>query len=361
MKLFKVVLVCTACFLIFQMRAEDSTKVQSITFSGYLEVYYSYDLGNPPSHERPWFIYNHSRHNEVNLNLGLLKAAYKVDHIRANLAFMAGTYAQYNLAAEPSLLQHVFEANIGLKASRKHDIWIDAGIMPSHIGFESAIGKDCWNLTRGILAENSPYYESGVKMGYVSPDQKWNLSVMYLNGWQRIQRPAGNQSPAGGTQLSYKPNAQSTFNWSSFVGNDKPDTARQMRYFNNFYAIMQLFDRLKLTAGFDLGLQARAKGRGHYDVWYAPVLVVQHTLSPRVRLASRVEYYFDENEVIIATGTPNGFQTCGYSLNMDYSFTDQIIFRIEGRGFRSKDAVFLWDKKPSRNNYFFTSSLAFSF
>ena len=46
----------------------DSIK-SSLTFSGYVEVYYSYDFGNPGNHERPSFFYNFNRHNEANLNL----------------------------------------------------------------------------------------------------------------------------------------------------------------------------------------------------------------------------------------------------------------------------------------------------
>jgi hypothetical protein len=48
----------------------------------------------------------------------------------------------------------LLEANIGYKPFAATNFWIDAGVMPSHIGFESAIGSDCWNLTRSILAEN---------------------------------------------------------------------------------------------------------------------------------------------------------------------------------------------------------------
>jgi hypothetical protein len=61
--------------------------------------------------------------------------------MRANLALMAGTYAQDNLAAEQDALKYVNEANIGIKISKTKNLWIDAGIMPSHIGWESAIGK----------------------------------------------------------------------------------------------------------------------------------------------------------------------------------------------------------------------------
>ena len=139
-----------------------------------------YDFGNPDNHKRPGFIYSHNKHNEVNLNLGFAKINYATDNIRGNFALMAGTYAEYNLAAEQDLLKNVFEANVGVKILSKHNLWIDAGIMPSHIGFESAIGKDCMTLTRSILADNSPYYEAGVKIGYTSADSKWYVAAMYL-------------------------------------------------------------------------------------------------------------------------------------------------------------------------------------
>jgi hypothetical protein len=77
--------------------------------------------------------------------------------------------------------------------------------MPSHIGFESAISKDCFTLTRSILADNSPYFESGAKISYSSDNGKWFVSGLVLNGWQRIQRVNGNSTVAFGHQLTYRP------------------------------------------------------------------------------------------------------------------------------------------------------------
>ena len=39
-------------------------------------------------------------------------------------------------------------ANAGYKLSAKKAWWLDIGVLPSHIGFESAVGKDNWTLTR---------------------------------------------------------------------------------------------------------------------------------------------------------------------------------------------------------------------
>lgn len=118
------------------INAQEVEKEKSpSTFSGYIETYYSYDFGKPDNHTRPGFIYSHNKHNEVNLNLGFAKINYATDNIRGNFALMAGTYAEYNLATEQDLLKNVFEANVGVKILSKHNLWIDAGIMPSHIGF----------------------------------------------------------------------------------------------------------------------------------------------------------------------------------------------------------------------------------
>lgn len=134
---------------------------QALTISGYLETYYSYDFANPSNHARQPFVYSYNRHNEFNLNLGFIKLAYNTDKARANIALMAGTYSNDNLSAEPGVLKNIFEANAGFKISKNKNLWVDAGIFASHIGFESAIGKDCWNLTRSILADNSPYLKVG--------------------------------------------------------------------------------------------------------------------------------------------------------------------------------------------------------
>ena len=78
---------------------------------------------------------------------------------------------------------------------------MDIGIMPSHIGFESAVSKDCWTLTRSMLAENSPYFESGAKLSYTTNNGKLQFSVLALNGWQRITRVEGNSLMSWGTQV----------------------------------------------------------------------------------------------------------------------------------------------------------------
>ncbi|MBL0310495.1 MAG: porin [Bacteroidetes bacterium] len=326
-----------------------------------LETYYSYDFANPANHVRQPFVYSFNRHNEFNLNLGYIKLAFATENIRANIALMAGVYSNDNLSAEPGVLKNVFEANTGVKILKKKNLWIDAGIFVSHIGFESAIGKDCWNLTRSILADNSPYYETGVKISYTTDNGKWFVSGLILNGWQRIYRRDGNNFPAFGHQLTFKPNSKITLNSSSFVGSDMPDSTRQMRYFHNLYGQFQLHEKFGIIVGFDIGAQQQSKNSSTYNTWYSPVLILKVSPTDKFSIAARGEYYSDANGVIIATGTPNNFQTFGYSLNFDYLIHNNVLWRVEGRGFSSKDKIFMLNDKPNKNNYFLTTSLAVSF
>lgn len=337
----------------------DATKPLAI--SGYVEAYYSFDFNQPADHNRPGFMYSHNRHNEVNLNLGYIKVAYQTENVRANLSLATGTYMHANYAAEPTVMKNIYEANVGVKISKTKNLWIDAGIMPSHIGFESAIGRDNWTVSRGIYAENSPYFNTGAKLTYTTDDGKWLLSGLVMNGWQKIYRINGNNSPAFGHQLTYKPNDKITLNSSSFIGNDKVDSLKQMRYFHHFFGSFQLNEKLELTTGFDFGTEQKSKGSNSYNTWFTPVLVMKYSPTEKQSIAVRAEYYNDKNGVIIATETPNGFQTFGYSLNFDYLIHNNVLWRVEARGFSSKDNVFVMNDRPSNYNYFITTALAVSF
>ncbi|MBC7867472.1 MAG: porin [Gloeobacteraceae cyanobacterium ES-bin-316] len=342
----KKIMFSAAALMCFQFSyAQDSTKKENnVTISGYAEAYYTYDFNRPLNNTRPSFVYSHNRANEATVNLAFLKANFSNGKTRANLALAAGTYMNANLAAEPGVLKNIYEANAGVKISNTADLWIDAGIMPSHIGFESAIGKDNWTVTRSILADNSPYYEAGVKLGYTSKDSKLYLAAMYLNGWQRIQRVDGNTTPAFGTQLTYKPTSAVALNYSTFIGNDKPDSVRQMRYFNNLYAVFQLSSKVGITAGFDFGAEQVAKGSSDVNTWYSPIVILRYAPDAKNTLAFRGEYYSDEDGVIIGTGTPNGFKTYGGSINYDRAIGSNAVWRLEVRTMNSKDEIF-----PKRN------------
>jgi hypothetical protein len=344
-------------FLFANQVFAQKDSIKKFNFFGYGDIYYSYDFAQPLNNEKKSFLYNHKRNNEINANLIFLKGNYTDKNTRANLALMAGNYAQYNLKAEPTWAQFMQEANIGVKLSQKSNLWLDAGIMPSHIGFESAISGDCWTLTRSILAENSPYFETGIKLSFQNKKENLMLGFLALNGWQKVQMPDYFHKPSFGMQVNYKANQKLVLNYSNFLGTNQPDSVKALRTYHNFYAQYEGEKKLSFIAGFDLGTDKfNAKD---YGIWFSPVLIVRYALSKKSIIAARGEYYQDKHQIIVNTNTINGFQVSGLSANFDYRINSKIQWRIESKIYDSKDKIF--SQNNGDKNYSLTTNLTIRF
>jgi opacity protein-like surface antigen len=363
----KRTMMSAAMLLSLAASAQDTTsntQPQSsgaLNFNGFVEGYYSYDLNQPKNNKKPAFLYSHNRHNEFTINLAFVRGSYTKERGRANLAVAVGTYMNANYAAEPGVLKNIYEADAGYKLNRNKNLWFDIGIMPSHIGFETAHSPSCWTLTRSLGADNSPYFESGAKLTYTTNNGKWVLSAMALNGWQRIQRLDGNSLMSWGTQVYFKPSGKVLLNYSTFLGTDKPDTARLWRNFHDMYGIFQITDKIGFIAGFDIGMEQKTMNGKDCYTWYTPIGILRYTPDNKWAVALRIEYYSDEHGVIIGTGTQNGFKTIGGSTNVDYLPMKNVALRLEARHLDSKDAIFAKEGTAKNKNTAITFSTAISF
>jgi len=331
-----------------------------LTTYGFVDAYYGFDFNHANTNVRPGFLYSHNRQNEFTVNNAVLGMRYDDGKVRGALGIHAGTYVSANYAAEDQVLKHIYEAYAGLRPFKK--AWLDLGIFSSHIGFESAISKDNWTLTRSLMAENSPYYESGARFTY-EVDPKLTLTALVLNGWQNIRET--NQGKALGTQIQWKPTAKLLINSSTFYGNEQPqDSLRRRRYFHDFYVTYAATERLSLAGVFDVGKQQSAQRRG-YDTWHAASAFVKYKLSDQFSTTLRGEYYNADRGVIISSIMPvptdARFLAGGTSLNLDYLPTANVAFRVEGRYLRAQDAIFQHDNGGSRNYGNLTTSIALSF
>ena len=353
-----VLLILLLSFNIIQAQNISTWETKpEMKISGFLDVYYSYDFNKPTGDNRQDFFFNHNRHNEVNLNLGIIKVGLNHDKYRAALALQTGTYVNDNYAAEPGALKLINEASVGVSLNNKNTLWLDAGIMGSYIGFESAISTDNPTLTRSLGAASSPFFITGAKLTY-SFNENLDIAAILTNGWQRIERVAGNSMLSFGTQVNYHPSEKFQINWSTFVGTEDPDSTRRMRYFNDFYGIAQLSEKINLTAGFDFGYQQKVKDSSEYDSWFTPVVIVEYAIDEKWKTAVRGEYFGDKAGIIIPSVSPNGFNASSFSLNIDYSPAPSIVCRIEGRMLNSQDDIFELDGGYTNTNYFITASIA---
>ncbi|MBN8694885.1 MAG: porin [Bacteroidetes bacterium] len=328
---------------------KDSTS--TFVVSGYVDCYYAYNFTEPVSKNVP-FAYNHNRHNEFNVNQALLAFKLKKEKIRANVAMHAGTYVKANYAAEPFILQLINEANVGIRLTKK--LWLDAGIMPSHIGLETAISKDNWTLTRSLCAENSPYYETGAKLTFL-PNEKWSIAALVLNGWQNIEEK--NSNKAVGTQVQFVPNDKLTLNYSTFIGEGRniPDSLQLLRHFHDLYFTYLISPKLSLAAVLDLGYEEKSITEKQFISWYTPALFIRYKFNKKWATCFRAEYFDDQNKIIGINE-----EEAGFSLNFDFVPLDQALIRIEGKTFPARDSQGRFDDSSFQNSTL-TCSIALGF
>jgi len=342
--------------LIFSENAFAQDTIQNtkpkIDISGYIDTYYSYDFSTPKTTTKLPFLYNYNRHNEFNVNIGLIRASVSYQNIYAKISLHAGTYVKDNYAAED--LKIVNEAYLGVFLNQSQKTTLEVGILPSYIGFESATSHSNLNATRSILAENSPYFMTGIKLNHQFND-KLSGAFLVTNGWQRINKPSKDVAPALGTQLVYKASEKSTLNWSTFVGKEFNGTNFTMRYFNNLYWDKTWNDKWRTISGFDFGIQDVSSTNDVHKNWMSPVLITQHTFSSKWQMALRIEYYEDKNNVIIATAVP--FETLGNSLNLDFLPNSKMKIRMEGKWYHASELIF--DTK--KDNFSLTTTMSFEF
>ena len=343
--------------LLFGQEIADSSEKSIWKISAYAETYLSIDRRLQKGQKISDFQFNHNRINRVELNQGLLGVDYLAKNIRANFALHAGTYVKDNYGAEPVQLQSINKAFAGFRIDKKKNIWLDAGVFPSYIGFESVNAFDNTTLTRSLLAENSPYFLTGARVNYpVNP--KNELSLYVLTGWQRIVPQKNNSIPSFGWQWVHAFQNQGKFNWSFWAGTDYPDSTRRWRYFNNFYWQGKK-GKWAYTVGLDIGLEQKEKKSTAFSVWHSPVLITQFSISDKWRSSFRLERYADPQKVIAKPTNGSVAMANSQSINLDFLPIPSILCRIEWRTFQSKEPVFFRKNDYFKKADFTTFSIAY--
>ncbi|MBL0170082.1 MAG: porin [Gemmatimonadaceae bacterium] len=352
----------------------DSTP--RITFGGFVDGYFAWDFGRPPSFDRSFaggttFTTQPARHNEFNINLAYIEAKLEAPHYRGRLALQTGTSVQSNYAGEPAsgsvsgpaLSRMIQEAVVGVQLAS--DLWVDGGVFYSHMGMEGWVSRDSPTYTRSLVAEYSPYYQSGVKLTW-TPTAKLTAQLDLVNGWQNIAE--NNRGKGAGVRLDLAATSATTFSYYNFFS---AEAGTRLRSFNGV-GLKHTQGALTVIGQVDLGSQSRGSGVSGSSTWSGWTAIARVQATPRVALSGRVEGYIDADQVIIATGVhdvngapaPNpAFHGVGGSAGVDVSPYARVLWRTELRGWRNRRALFPdgATDMPSRSNALVVTSLALTF
>ena len=340
----------------------------SVAFSGFVDGYYAYDFNHPRTLDRS-FTTQAARHDEFNINLAFIAATLSGPRLRGRFAAQFGTSVQANYAAEPRIgtlsgpdvSRFIQEATAGYQVAST--LWIDAGVFFSPFGSENWISRDNWTYTRSFIADNSPYYESGVKATWqATPTLSAQLHV--INGWQNVSET--NSDKSLGARIDYTPRADVDFAYDAYVGNDQPDSVpSQLRLWQEGIIQLKPMPTLQLRGTFDYGLQHRAPSAGGTGYWNGWAVIARYQLAPTVAAAGRVERYSDPEQIIVTTGLPLGLRVSGESINVDVAPASRLLWRTELRVLEAPDPVFTHGggilTSDSRHDTFIVTSVALTF
>ncbi len=350
--------------------ATDSAP--KLTVGAFVDGYFAWDFGRPASLDRAFFggttfTTQPARHNEFNVNLAFAEVNLDAPHYRGRFALQAGTSVQSNYAGEPTngsvsgpgLARMIQEAVVGLRIS--DNVWIDGGIFYSHMGMESWASRDNPTYTRSLVADYSPYYQSGVKMTW-TPTSRLTAQLHVVNGWQNISE--NNTGKAAGARIDFAATPTSTLSYFNFFSNE---AGSRLRTFNGVGA-RHTEGILTLLGEVDIGTQQRDIRADGRSKWYGFTAVARVQAAPTVAFTVRAEGYHDKDQVIINTGVVDdiilpAFRAVGGSVGVDVTPYPRIAWRSELRGFRNADYIFDGAGRtgPSRSNVVAVTSLSLSF
>ena len=337
------------------LQTQDTSR--RVEWSGYVDAYYAWDSGQPRAFDRPYTT-QAARSNEFNINLAHVAVSLVSPHVRGRVALQAGTSVQVNYGGEPttgivsgpSLSRHIQEATAGARLA--DGLWLDGGIYFSYIGLEGWISRDNPTYTRSLVAEFSPYYLSGARLTWQPANRPLTIQVHVMNGWQNIAE--NNRAKAVGLRVDWQASKIVTVSYGNFVGNEQPDSLpAKTRVFNQLMARAASPGGLLVQGQVDLGRQSAS-------TWYGFTVVARLPVSSTAAVSGRIERYSDPDQVIVATGTPNGFSANGVSVGCDIKYAGGLVWRTELRELRTSAPLFPRGSafNVSRTNLLVVSSLA---
>jgi hypothetical protein len=284
--------------------AQPSLTAPKVTFSGYVEAYYSYNL-NQPANGLANYRWLDDRHNTFQLSTLVVDALVDAGDFNAHVAMQAGPtadgwYAESGearpgaagaAAAGAVTWHHIQQANVGWKAPVGSGLLLQAGLFLTPIGYEVPAVKDNFNWSRSNLFFVLPFYHAGVRASYDLSD-RWNASAWLVNGWNSASDSNDGKSVIG--QVTYKvPHAISAS--VLYMGGPErragsPEGPAWRHLFDAF-AQVELDPRLSLAAHVDGGFEQNRFGT---HSWRAAALYARVQPLPFLYLAARGDAFVED-------------------------------------------------------------------
>ena len=290
-----------ACFLLITSTAgyAQSRDPAIVSVTGFIDAYSAWNRNHPADDRNfpPGIGSTASRSTLLNLNLVVVDVQRQPRRWGFHLVAGAGPAMDVLHSGETTdghlqrdFRQFVYQASLLYAPSERMEL--EAGIYPSHIGFESFLSKDDWTYTRGWLAEFSPYYQTGVK-GTFRVAGHLTAQLHVVRGWQLIVD--NNHALSFGTQVAWTGDRLSAA-LNTHAGPELPDDTRHQRALIDLVVTGLVTPQTKIAASIDVGEQQALSGSP--SRWWGMGVQARREVTPRLAVATRIERFVDRRGVV---------------------------------------------------------------
>lgn len=271
-----------------------------ITLGGYVEAYYSHNFAKPENRvtNNRWL---DERNDSFTLQTVAFDVAAKKGPVSAKVTMMFGPTADrwYFEGAQippsetnPTLTpgqysnetwKNIQTAYVGYEAPVGNGVLIQAGLLPTQIGYEGAAAKDNWNFSRSNLFNYLPFFHLGARATYPVSDS-WSLTGAIYNG---TNQPLDlNKGKAASVQSAFVKDGF-ILNLLYMGGNDRPYGDAMGKPWRNTFDLVTQYDvlpRLSLALMFNAGFE---KGNLGVENWTAAALYARVKATEWLYFAAR--------------------------------------------------------------------------
>jgi hypothetical protein len=268
----------------------------------------------------------------IDLNLAWCSISYENERARFKATPALGYFMDKNYGSEPIGLRNMFEAYGGFCISESKNIWIDAGILPSPVSFENGFSHLQMLYSRGLAAEFSPYYFTGIRLS-VPLNETLLMRLYGLNGWQVIRET--NEGKSALINLEWTPSSAHVLNLNLYAGNEGNALNPSFRYLSEIYYI-GIYKKWKLAAGVYSGWnQSKFQNDLKMYNWAQANLCLEYFFSTKFSLALRAESFYDPDFQMLGTGFKD--LVSGSAMCFNVRVTNDCMFRTELRSYLYED------------------------
>ncbi len=283
------------------VRATDSAKSDSkpaITWSGFLDVYYSRNLNDPSNQMnqlRNFDIYE----NQLGLNLAELTIKEKAEPVGFHVDLGFGTANDVVqgllnpqtgvISPMTSTLDLVEQAYISALVPIGSGLTVDLGKFSTLMGYEAIETPKNWNYSRSLIFSWAvPYYHTGIRLEYPVTDN-FTAALYVMNGWNNVVEDNNSKTVALG--LNYSPSSATTITLNGISGFEQPAGVPYGKTdVGELIVTQQVGQKLSLASD---AVYGRERVAGMLNVWKGVALYAKYDLSEKSDIALRGEVYYD--------------------------------------------------------------------